>query len=570
MPQNTISKLVEKYQNNRDHYLSSEYNEAQLRVDFVDPLFNLLGWDIQNTQGKSTNEREVIVEEPLRADVNTNTKKPDYTFRLFSERKYYLEAKKPSVRLDTDAEPAKQVRRYGFTAKLKISVLTNFEYLAIYDCSQIVEETDTVTKSRVKIYHYTQYADAFEEMKDLLSRESVYNGHFDKVWSHIEAQLQLFSVDNLFLEQINKWRIILGKEIFAHKPQISETELNDYVQRYINSIIFLRVCEDRDLEISKSLLDLTSRRNFQELIDKFRLADRKYNSGLFNHPLNNEIIENNSSAFWTIIKQLYYPESTYSFSVFASDILGNIYEIFLGYRLIVVNGDVGLEKKPEHLDRDIITTPVTIIHDILRYTVKNYCDGKSDEDIFNSSFADIACGSGAFLLETFQFLNDYLIDYYLKTSKDKLIQLSTNTYKLPFETKRKLLVKCIFGVDKDFNAVEACKFGLLLKLLESENSSSITTPALPVLTGNILFGNSLIERVSVSGTENEINPFNLDQFKFDVIVGNPPYMSTEDIKKFTPKELPIYKNTYVSAYMQFDKYFLFVERGLSYLNQMDI
>jgi hypothetical protein len=89
----------------------------------------LFGWDIINSQGKTTNEREVLVEEGLKAKKGANTKKPDYTFRLFSERKYFLEAKKPSVDVSTDPAPAKQVRRYGFTAKLKISVLSNFENL---------------------------------------------------------------------------------------------------------------------------------------------------------------------------------------------------------------------------------------------------------------------------------------------------------------------------------------------------------------------------------------------------------------------------------------------------------
>lgn len=565
MEQNTITKLVKKYHTNRQLYLQPEYSEAQLRVDFIDPLFELFGWDIKNSQGKPTNEREVIVEEPLKGDINSNTKKPDYTFRLFSERKFYLEAKKPSVKIETDAESAKQVRRYGFTAKLKISVLSNFEYLAIYDCSQIVSEDNNVAKTRVKLCHYTKYVDAFEEIKNMLGRESVYSDQFEKVWAHIEQQLQLFSVDNLFLDQINKWRVILGKEIFSHKPEIGETELNDIAQRYINSIIFLRVCEDRNLEIYKTLLNLSSTGNFRALIEKFKYADKKYNSGLFNHPLNEEIIQNNSSAFWTIIRQLYYPESTYSFSVFASDILGNIYEIFLGYKLTISDGIVGLAKKPEHVDRDVITTPTPIIRDILRHTVQKYCEGKSDQEIFNSSFADIACGSGAFLLETFQLISDYLIDYYLRRSPNILIQTSVNTYKLPFQTKRNLLEKCIYGVDKDFNAVEACKFGLLLKLLEGENNSSIVTPALPELSNNILYGNSLIEKVDKTGTEKEINPFNFGHLKFNVIVGNPPYMATEDMKKLAPFELPIYKNKFIAAYKQFDKYFLFIERGLNLL-----
>ena len=94
----TIEALVKNYEKNRDICLSSQYNETQLRSEFLDVFFELLGWDIKNSQGKSTFEREVILEEGLR---NYNgdyieTKKPDYTFRLSQTRKFFVEAKKQS------------------------------------------------------------------------------------------------------------------------------------------------------------------------------------------------------------------------------------------------------------------------------------------------------------------------------------------------------------------------------------------------------------------------------------------------------------------------------------------
>ena len=64
-----------------------------------------------------------------------------------------------------------------------------------------------------------------------------------------------------------------------------------------------------------------------------------------------------------------------------------------------------------------------------------------------------------FLLETYQFLHDNLVDYYLSNSPDELIQTANSSYKLKFETKWQILTNCIFGIDKDYNAVEACKFG---------------------------------------------------------------------------------------------------------------
>lgn len=562
-----IKQLVEKYHLNRDSYLTDVYNETQLRNDFLNPFFELLGWDIKNSAGKFTNEREVILEETLRANAFENSKKPDYTFRLFSERKFFVEAKKPFIKIETDNNAAKQVRRYGFTAKLKISILSNFEYLIIYDTSTKVEKEDTFQTSLVKKYHYTEYENKFDEIKRLLGKEAVYTGSFDNEWRYIENKIVQYSVDNLFLKQINEWRKLLGSEIYKHDQEINEQLLNDIVQNYLNRILFLRVCEDRSLENYQTLLSFANADDFEALIKKFHKSDKRYNSGLFDQRLGNKIVKDISSVFWEIIKQLYYPESPYSFSVFSSDILGSIYEIFLSEKLIIQNEIVELVKKEENIDRDIVTTPVFIINDILRNTILPKIKDKTDKEIFKLKFADIACGSGAFLLELFQLLHDTLVDYYLKNdSQSKLIQTDVNTYKLPFEIKRQVLLNCVFGVDKDYNAVEATKFGLLLKLLESEdmNSTNDTKPVLPDLSENIFFGNSLL---NPSQTENptEINPFDFSKLRFDAIVGNPPYMKSEDMKNITPLELPVYKRYYQTAYKQFDKYFLFIEQGLDLL-----
>lgn len=224
-----IEELVENYKQNRNAYLSSNYNETQLRNEFLDVFFELLGWDVKNTQGKSTFEREVILEEGLRNDkgISIETKKPDYTFRLSNIRKFFVEAKKPSVKIKQDKKPAQQVRRYGFTAKLCISVLSNFEDLMIYDCSKKVEETDTVYTGLVKSYHYTEYVEKFDEIKSLLGQESVYSGNFDLQWVNIEKQIEQYSIDDLFLNQINNWRLSLADVIIKINPNISEESLDN-------------------------------------------------------------------------------------------------------------------------------------------------------------------------------------------------------------------------------------------------------------------------------------------------------------------------------------------------------
>ena len=567
---NRIHALVQKYEQGKDVYRTARFNETQVRNEFLDPFFEILGWDIRNAAGKNTNEREVLLEESLKANAATHTKKPDYTFRLFGERKFFLEAKKPCVHIEREDDPAKQVRRYGFTAGLKISVLSNFEHLYIYDTSYPVEQNDTRVKAIIREYKYTDYEDAAEELLGYRGEESVYSGHFDEVWSKIEANVNHKSVDELFLQQINDWRLMLGKEILRNNPSIEMEELGDVVQSYINKILFLRVCEDRNIETYQSLLRIADHNSHLDLIAKFKAADSRYNSGLFEEKLSDEIIGNVSSSFWSIIRELYFPQSPYSFAVLSSDILGKIYEIFLSQRLAVVDGQLSIVNKPENEDRDIVTTPNFIVREILRQTMKDNFAHLTDEQILSLKCADIACGSGAFLLETFQLLCDALVDFYTLTDNSKLIQTDINTYKLKFEIKRNVLTKCIYGVDKDFNAVEACKFGLLLKLLEGEDDSTIATfhPVLPNLDENIFYGNSLLESSDVPSNQvEEINPFDFGELKFDYIVGNPPYMKTEDIKVFTPKEHKLYPKRYKSAYKQYDKYFLFVERAFKLLKE---
>lgn len=566
----TIQALVEKYKSNRDFYRTSNFNETQVRNEFLDPLFEALGWDIRNISGKKTNEREVLLEESLKANAATHSKKPDYTFRLFGERKFFLEAKKPCVDISTDDNPAKQVRRYGYTANLKISVLSNFEDLYIYDTSYKIEDGDTLTKARIKAYHYTDYENVVEELLELIGKESVYTGHFEEVWNNVELNVIHQSVDSMFLEQINQWRLMLGQQILSYVSDIDINYLGDIVQSYINKILFLRVCEDRNIETYQRLLTIADHNSHEELVAKFRDADNKYNSGLFEELISEEVIGNISSSFWTIIRQLYFPESPYSFTVLSSDILGRIYEIFLAEKLAVVDGVLKIVKKPENTERDIVTTPNFVVREILRQTAVEIIQGKTANEVNDLKCADIACGSGAFLLELYQLLYDSLVDYYLENDRSKLLQTSIDTYKLPYEMKRNLLVNCIYGVDKDFNAVEACKFGLLLKLLEDEDINSLSSfhPILPDLSNNIFFGNSLLSTADVPAADAlEVNPFDFGDRIFDLIVGNPPYMKTEDIKKFTPKEKSLYEkgNKYTSAYRQYDKYFLFIERALGLL-----
>ena len=126
-----VLDLIRRFEDNRKAYHSGHYNEAQTRQEFINPLFTALGWDVDNTQGYSERFKEVVHEDALK--VHGATKAPDYAFRLGGQRVFFVEAKKPSIDIKGDTHPAYQLRRYAWSAKLPVSLLTDFEEFAVYD-----------------------------------------------------------------------------------------------------------------------------------------------------------------------------------------------------------------------------------------------------------------------------------------------------------------------------------------------------------------------------------------------------------------------------------------------------
>lgn len=565
-----IKNLVDHFETNYPNFKRSSYNEAQLRIDFLDPLFSAFGWDVNNSSGKSTHEREVIIEESIQVVGSEFNKKPDYTFRLNGSRKFFVEAKKPSVSIDTDPKSARQVRRYGFSAKLPISVLTNFEHLAIYDCSSPVDNEDKVFYSRVTLYHYKDFVEKFDEISEKIGRQSVISGKFDDYWKEISEKVEKAPVDKIFLGMINTWRLNFAKYFIEINPSIDVDKLNDLIQSYINSIIFLRICEDRELERLNTLHNLSKNEDYAAFITLLKNSDKKYNAGLFNLEYIDEFLNDKNTYIWDVIKQLYYPESPFSFSVLPVEIIGQIYEMFLGEK-VAINDEGEPEFIAVNVDRDIVTTPIEIVSAIVNNVIENHLKGKDPlKTLLESTYADIACGSGAFLLELFQNIHDRLVDLYLKNDPSKIEPIGIYGHKLKFEVKKDILLNNIFGIDKDFNAVRATQFGLLIKLLEDEKVIPNQKPILPSLRNNILFGNSLVNSNDLTDKDPqdiiEINPYDFYDQKFDVIVGNPPYLATEHIKQNThPVEFEIYSSKFSVATRQFDKYYLFLEQAYDLL-----
>jgi hypothetical protein len=144
----TIEKLVERFGFHAEEYKRGQYNETQTRNDFINPLFEALGWDINNRAGLAESYREVIHEDRIK--ISGSNKAPDYCFTIYGQKKFFVEAKKPSVSIKDSIDPAYQVRRYGWSAKMPISIVTDFEEFSIYDCSIKPAPTDKASVSRIK------------------------------------------------------------------------------------------------------------------------------------------------------------------------------------------------------------------------------------------------------------------------------------------------------------------------------------------------------------------------------------------------------------------------------------
>lgn len=275
-----ISDLVERFERNIEAYRSPAYNETQLRREFIDPFFEAFGWDVANKAGYAEQYKDIIHEDAIK--VAGATKAPDYCFRIGGVRKFFLETKKPSVDIKDQINPAYQLRRYAWSAKLPISILTDFEELAIYDCRLRPKPNDKPSIGRVRFYTYTQYVASFEEIYNLLAKESVLKGSFDKFAEYDKQKRGTTEVDAEFLREIESWREALAKDIAIRNPKLSVRELNFAVQLTIDRIIFLRMCEDRGIEKYGQIQSLLNGTNtYHRLRQILYHADDKYNSGLF-------------------------------------------------------------------------------------------------------------------------------------------------------------------------------------------------------------------------------------------------------------------------------------------------
>jgi type I restriction-modification system DNA methylase subunit len=595
-----LRTLVQQFARNEADYTraGTAYNETQTRTDFITPLLEVLGWDVYNKQGQPLDLREVIEEATVEVGEEKQSKKPDYELRAARHRKLFVEAKKPSVRIERDRAASFQTRRYGFSASLPVSVLTNFHQLAIYDCRPAPRETDDANVTRISFFSYDEFEPRFDELYEKLSRESVYSGRFDQIYDVEITRHGTQQFDAHFLRQVRSWRERLVQDIHKNNPDLTSTELSYAVQLFLSRIVFLRICEDRDIEKYEALRGLDENAAFDELMKVVRLADKFYDSGLFHLVDDGRLgVRISDDILAAIIEELYYPQSPYTFSVVEASVLGEIYELFLG-EIVLVNdaGEAQIVLKPEVRESGgVVPTPRYVVDAILRRTLAPAIAGRSPDQLRDFTVADLCCGSGIFLLGAYEFLLNHHLIWYVENDRDqhvgsKIYEVSGGQWRLTFEEKRRILLQSIRGVDIDPNAVEVARFSLLLRLIENESAAGLKAyaranrqPVLPKLDPHIRHGNSLVSHEELAsftpGTDEElverVCPFTWDrEFPeesarggFNVIVGNPPYIRIQNMVTYSPEEVGFYQSAaspYTTAHRNnFDKYTLFIERALA-------
>jgi hypothetical protein len=616
-----IGERVEVFARNREQYRRAEYKEAQLRREFLDPFFEALGWDVQNKQGWAEQYKEVVNEDALK--MAGTTKAPDYSFRIGGARKFFAEAKKPALTIKTDALAAYQLRRYAWSAQLPLSLLTDFEELAVYDCRARPSEKDSAKVGRINFFTFDEYLDRLDEIYAVFSKEAVLRGSFDR-YAQEQRGRGTAPVDAEFLKEIERWRVTLAKNLAQLNPRLTLDELNDAVQRTLDRLIFLRMAEDRGAEEYGRLqrlvapLDpagaeelralapeqivklgaLTGNKGsvYARFIHLCRDAATKYDSGLFDFDADQLTpgLVVDDDKLRGIIADLYYPRSPYEFSVLAADTLGNVYEQFLGkvIRLTPAH-QAKIEEKPAVKKAGgVFYTPAYIVAYIVQQTVGRMIAGKSPQEIATLRVLDPACGSGSFLLGAYQCLLEHCLNWYIahrdaKEAKGKIYE-SAKGWRLTTAEKKRILTTHIFGVDIDRQAVEVTKLALLLQVLEDETRETLgkqlalfNEPALPNLDANIQCGNALIGTDCFAGqllpdkeALRRVNPFDwtrgfanvMREGGFDCVIGNPPYIRIQTMKEWAPLEVELYKEKYAAARAgNYDIYVVFVEKGLSLL-----
>lgn len=535
-------------------------SEFDIRANYIFPLFSHLGWNIYN-EGLSPFEFEVLREQSIRSG------RPDITFLINGLSVFFVETK--SIKKNLTEKDVLQAWRYAWTSGHRFTILSNFLQTWLIDSRAtppVNKANQSVLSQIIFQWHAANLPKQWNQLLSLLGRNAVKKGSLDELEVALNSKTKkikgieltlfpiqgAFPVDRYFLGQLDQWRLHLVKNIHASCQKWDRDQVIEVADQLLNLIVFIRVLEDKKLEkvlYLKEALEKAGKHPGTLLAELNRVRsalDIKYNGTVFKIMPSDLVIDEKILA--DIIANIYPPNSPYLLDYLPVEILGTIYERFLGSGIEFNKGKIRIaEQRVGQKESGIFYTERYITNFMVTQILNPFLKNGDPFDILKIRIADITCGSGSFLISVFKNLIFWL--EHICQNKDEwreefLERRNDGSWKLRLQKKMEILSNCIYGVDIDPEAVNVTRFSLYLQALEGETSKTIRVlwrrkhkPILPVLDRNIQCGNSLVryeiveEYLPTTQERKEINPFNLEESfnevfnedGFNLIVGNPPY-----------------------------------------------
>jgi len=560
-----IQRKIAKYQSLSKSERKG-YNEANTVNSFVRPLFEALGWEFSDIN-------------QVEAEKTIVKGRVDFLFKIDRVSCFCLEVK--SLRDDLTDEYREQAVSYAYNKGVTWAVLTNFDRLQVLNAERQATDVNDLISLNIS---YEEYLSEFDDL-NLLSREWFPSGTLERKAVKTGKLARRIPVEKRLYQHLKESREKLFNEVYRmHRDQgITLEDTDRLIQKLFDRLIFIRTAEDRGLASNHPLeaaLHQWQQDKGIELIETLRGVFRDftdtYDSDLFpiTDPWGNVWVSSNRLA--AAIEGLYNVHgdfARYDFYAIDADVLGQVYEQYLGYIAQVAKEEVSKQqlrlippeekyeitaKKEKRKGAGIYYTPKWVTDYIVRQTVGRFIEEHTHDEILNMKILDPACGSGSFLIRAY----DELLNYHARVR-------GKNVADLHWTERIAILTRNIFGVDLDPQAVEIAKLNLLLRALAERE-------ALPPLANNIQCGDSLI-----SGTDEDLyaffgegwqdkKPFNWEErFNdimqnggFDVVIGNPPYVMElrEHKGLFRSLRATQFGQTYYEPKM--DIFYFFIERGI--------
>jgi hypothetical protein len=598
-----LAQLLDDFERmNRNGILHGQ-TEATART-WVEKFLTIFGWNASDPhQVRQEYRIKGRAARRLKSEGTTH-RRPDYCLISNERRILYIDVKKFEADILNDSGIAYQIRCYGWSESFLVSYAFDLEELAVYDCRIRPDGADEADIARVRHLRYTDYLDHFDWLWDYFSKEAIDSGSLSRRLPDDQRPKGSKTIDQDFEEKLSSWRKGLAKSILRYGKERDAGRISAAAQRILDRIIFLRICEEYGYEEKGTLLEMGQNADgfwplFLEEHDQ-RYC-RIYDGILFpasgeDDPTGVDVLLRSwwlkGRIFREITDSLYYP-NPYRFDVVPIELLGGIYERYLGKRLRILGNDVDDEFKPEYQrTKGAVYTPPWVVRRVIRNAIGPLTKDKNPDEILGLRILDPACGSAGFLLGAYDFIEESILTWFEKNPGDKkkgkyTIDTEEGPRLIP-SVAREILNGCVYGVDIDPEAVEVARMSLALRYLD--RTAGLDGEPHHLLNGigrNIRQGNSLVgpDIVGLGLDPGEIiektMPFDWANPKtgfgdvakaggFDAVVGNPPYIEVKRYREWMPlqyqylKESGIYETT---AQGKTDLAMPFMERGMKLLRE---